>query len=582
MSLLIASVVPDVSGIDKVFDYIVPESFVERVSVGVRVRIDLNGRRVGGWVVELTSVDDASRIAERHGRILPLVSVSGYGVEPEVVPVTQWVSQSFWGSWRAVLSSASAPHVRMRPVHPHRGTPPTPDDEAISQAVESIRPTGAGLIVVPPLASALAVVAEVAQRGPVLVVCPTLKMASLGAASLRRKGLTTAVIPEQWDAARAGVDVVIGARSAVFAPCASLAGVVVIDEHDELLHDERAPTWNAVDVAVERARRQGVLCLVTSPIPTPESLHRWRDSTIVLKSEKQWPRIEIVDLETVPVSGSLLSTELLSAVTHSGGSVACVLNTKGKARLIVCRTCRHVQDCVTCGSLLTQDSEQHLICGRCSHDYGMVCVSCGRTSFVVPRGGISLLASQLRASTSREVIEVSADNEDSWTQGSVFVGTEAVLHRVTGLETVVYADIDRDLGAPRMTSGREVLALVARAARLVGEKGKIIIHTRRPQHPLLDALGQPDVAQALLVWNEQEMTQRKMFGFPPFGVLAHVSVKAPRSIGDIPDIPGIEIARFEEFAILKASTREQIAGAITQLRELLGTSLRVHADPVRY
>lgn len=582
MSLLIASVVPDVSGIDKVFDYIVPESFEDRVSLGTRVRIDLNGRRVGGWVVELTSVDDASRIAERYGRILPLVSVSGYGVEPEVVPLTKWVSQNFWGSWRAVLSSASAPHVRMRSVHPHRGTPLAPDDSAISAAVARTVETGGGLIVVPPLASALAVVAEVAQRGPVVVVCPTLKMATLGAASLRRKGFTTAVVPEQWDAARAGVDVVIGARSAVFAPCASLSAVVVIDEHDELLHDERAPTWNAVDVAVERAHQQGVLCIATSPIPTPESLHRWVDSTMVLTTDRQWPQIEIVDLETVPVSGSLLSTELLSAVTQSGGSVACVLNTKGKARLIVCRSCRNVQDCATCGSLLTQDTEQRLVCSRCHHDYGLVCVSCGRTSFVVPRGGISHLASQLRASTSREVIEVSADNGDSWTQGSVFVGTEAVLHRVSGIETVVCADIDRDLGAPRMTAAREVLALVARAARLVGERGNVIIQTRRPQHPLLHALSQHDVAEALLVWSEQDMAQRKMFGFPPFGVLAHVSVKAPRSVSDIPDIPGIDIARFEENAILKASNRNQLADAITQLREVMGVSVRVHADPVRY
>ena len=582
MSLLIASVVPDVSGIDKVFDYIVPDALVERVWVGARVRIDLNGRRVGGWVVELVSMEDEAHISDRYGRLLPLVSVSGHGVEPDVVPLTKWVSQYFWGSWRAVLSSASAPHVRARSVHPHRGTHHGPDDEAISRAVKNIVHEGAGLIVVPPLGSALAVVAQVAQLGPTLVVCPTVKMATLGAASLRRKGFTTAVIPEQWDAARAGVDVVIGARSAVFAPCASLSGIVVIDEHDELLHDERSPTWNAVDVAAERARSLGVPCVATSAIPSAASLHRWSHATEVVKSDKQWPQIEVVDLETVPVAGSLLSTEMLSAVTHAGGSVACVLNTKGKARLIVCRACRHVQDCATCGSLLTQGSDQRLVCPRCHHDYGLVCVSCGRTSFVVPRGGISHLASQLRASTSREIVEVSADTHDTWTQGSIFVGTEAVLHRVSGVEVVVCADIDRDLGAPRMTAGREVLALVARAARLVGDRGKVIVQTRRPNHPLLHALGQPDVVDALMTWNEQDLAQRKMFGFPPYGVLAHVSVKTPRVVADIPDIAGIDIARFEDSAIVKAATRGELDAAITRLRELLGVSLRVHADPVRY
>jgi primosomal protein N' len=133
-----------------------------------------------------------------------------------------------------------------------------------------------------------------------------------------------------------------------------------------------------------------------------------------------------------------------------------------------------------------------------------------------------------------------------------------------------------------MTAGREVLALVARAARLVGDRGKVIVQTRRPNHPLLHALGQPDVVDALMAWNEQDLAQRKMFGFPPYGVLAHVSVKTPRVVADIPDIAGIDIARFEDSAILKAATRGELDAAIMQLRESLGVSLRVHADPVRY
>jgi primosomal protein N' len=116
----------------------------------------------------------------------------------------------------------------------------------------------------------------------------------------------------------------------------------------------------------------------------------------------------------------------------------------------------------------------------------------------------------------------------------------------------------------------------------VGERGKVIVQTRRPQHPLLLALSQDDVADALLKWCEQDLAQRKMFGFPPFGVLAHVSVKSPGSVSEIPSIEGVDIARFEDFAIVKASTRDELGSAITQIRESLGASVRVHADPVRY
>jgi primosomal protein N' len=133
-----------------------------------------------------------------------------------------------------------------------------------------------------------------------------------------------------------------------------------------------------------------------------------------------------------------------------------------------------------------------------------------------------------------------------------------------------------------MTASREVLALVARAARLVGEQGKVIVQTRRPSHPLLLALSQQDVASALLDWSDQDIAQRKMFGLPPFGVLAHVSVKSPSSVSDLPSIEGVDIARFEDFAIVKAATRDDLAVAITEIRQTLGALVRVHADPVRY
>ena len=85
-------------------------------------------------------------------------------------------------------------------------------------------------------------------------------------------GLTVALVPEEWAAAAGGVDVVIGARAAAWAPCPDLAAVVVLDEHDEALQEERSPTWHARDVVVERARRAGVPVLLVSPCPTVNGL----------------------------------------------------------------------------------------------------------------------------------------------------------------------------------------------------------------------------------------------------------------------------------------------------------------------
>ena len=574
--------VPEVSGIDKVFDYLVPESLVPRVGRGARVRIDLNGRRVGGWIVEIGSAEERTDVQVDITRLVPIVSVSGDGVDPDVLPLTNWMSQRWFGSWRATLSSASAPRMRGRNVHPRHGHKIAFPDDAVTVAARERVQLGGGLLVVPPLASALNVVAEVARDGSVLVVCPTGRMAALGAAALRRRGFTTALVPDDWDAAKAGVDIVIGARSAVLAPCAHLSSIVVIDEHDELHHEERAPTWNASEVAQERARRAGVPCVLTSAIPSAQAFHEHADSTSIVNLERAWPKIDVVNLDDVPVAGSLLSSEMLASIATNGATTVCVLNTKGKARLIACKACRAVQACTTCGSLFTQDDNGELHCIRCNESAGAVCISCGRTSFVVPRGGVSQLVSQVVKSTRNPVIEVTADSEDTWTKGSVFIGTEAVLYRIPQSDAVVFADIDRDLSAPRLTAAREVLSLIARAARLVGSSGRIIIQSRQPRHPLLVALASDNPQMALLQWMHNDLAQRRMFSMPPYSSMVRVSVVAPKTLDDMPALSGVDIAREESSLIVKSVNDENVAMAIQNLRAHYGTSLRVHADPKRY
>ena len=111
-----------------------------------------------------------------------------------------------------------------------------------------------------------------AAAGPTLVVVASVDKARMEAIRLRRAGLTVAVVPGEWALAAAGVDVVIGARAAAWAPCPGLAAAVVLDEHDESLQEERSPTWHARDVVVERARRAGASVLLVSPCPSVSGL----------------------------------------------------------------------------------------------------------------------------------------------------------------------------------------------------------------------------------------------------------------------------------------------------------------------
>ena len=542
----------------------------------------LNGRRVGGWITSVSRYGEGDDSGVPLDRLMPIVSVSGLGVEPDLIPLTKWVSERWWGTWRSVLSSASAPRMRERIVHSRRTRSHDIATDAVSIAAFDLFQSGGGLLVVPPALSSLAVVLRLACVGPVLVICPSQKMASMGAAFLRRKGLSTALVPDEWDSARGGVDVVIGTRSGVFAPCPDVAAVVVIDEHDELLKEERSPAWDATAVASERARLAGVPFICTSAVPSAQSLHVLSGHVHHVEAENGWPRIVVVNLSDIPVSQSLLSSELLDAVGTSGATTVCVLNTKGKARLIVCKSCRHVQACPTCASLLTYDEDNNLWCTRCQVMHGGVCLACGRSSFTVPRGGVSQLVSQIQASTRNPVIEISSDSSDDWSKGTVFIGTEAVLHRIPTADTVVFADIDRDLGAPRMTGAHEVLSMIAKAARMVGAKGTLVIQTRQVENPLIVALSQSDVSAALQKWNEADTAQRRAMTLPPFGALARVSVTAPRSITEISLPAGVNTARDDDAYLLRAPSRAELDTAVALLREEFGTAVRIHIDPYRF
>jgi primosomal protein N' (replication factor Y) len=554
---------------------------ISRASVGARVRINLNGRRVAGWIVDIASHGERDSHLSLE-RLSPLFSVSGAGVEPHLMGLTQWVAREWFGSWRATLSSASAPRMREKPVHARRGTSPTIPDDAVASAAIEITQQGGGLLVVPPVLSALNVVAALAGKGSVLVVCPTVRMAIMGAASLRRRGFTTALVPDDWEFARAGVDVVIGARSAVFAPCADISAIVVIDEHDESLHEERSPAWDAVAVVRERAQRENVPLVLTSPIPSMQSLIDDASRTLHVSAEVQWPTISVIDLEEVPVANSLLSSELLQAVAEKGTTTVCVLNTKGKARLIVCKSCRAVQSCKQCAALLTQNDQGVLLCERCNNEHGSVCVSCGRSSFVVPRGGVSQLRTQLEASSPNPIIEVTSDSDDSWTKGNVFIGTEAVLYRIPTADTAVFADIDRDLGAPRLTASSEVLALIARAARIVGVHGRIIIQTRQLGHPLMKALASHDVASALRALADSDLAQRQLFSMPPYSRIVRITLTGEASIESATFDDAVDVAKDGDSYLLRSLSRDAITQAISHVREVFGTSVRVHADPRRY
>ena len=265
----IVRVRPDVAGIDKCFDYRVPASMADEVRVGTMVRILLHGRRVGGWVVADPVEPPAGVVVQ------PLAKVSGWGPPAEILDLAEWASWRWAGRTVSVLRTASPDGVvRGLPRLPARPAAPATTVAAgdLGELAEEALRRPISVLRLPPASDPYALLVAASARGPALVIGPSARtMRHLGL-RLRRAGVPVAVIPQEWAVARAGGATVLGARTAAWAPLAGPSAVIVLDEHDESLQQEQAPTWHARDVAIERARRADVPCVLVSPTPSLEAL----------------------------------------------------------------------------------------------------------------------------------------------------------------------------------------------------------------------------------------------------------------------------------------------------------------------
>lgn len=581
---VVARVVTDVTGIDKSFDYLVPAELEARLTIGSRVRVDLNNRRVGGWVVELLDEVDADVPKDS---LSVLVSLSGNGVEPDLVSLCKWTADRWCGPLRAVLTSASASRVSDRRGQPLRARSISLPDDRVVAATRDALAKGGGLIVVPPLQSAISVVAACAQRGPVLALCPTKRMAVLGAARLRQRGCVVALMPDDWSRAASGVDVVIGTRSAVWAPCPDLSAVIVVDSHDDAFYEERSPTWNAVDVARERAKRVGVPFIETSPTPSPYSISAGIAPTFLSPASAQdgefseWPRIVVEDLLEQSVRGSLVTGSLVAALRDSNLTVMSIINVKGRARIVACAACGKVARCPSCTVALSLGSDSRLKCTICSQMSATICQSCGRTEFRLLRRGVAQLRDELSAAANRHVVEVGRDTDvQTLDAASCYVGTEAALHRVTRADVVCLLDLDDELMSQRLSSTSDALALVVRAARIVGRTGTVIVQTREPHHPVMIALSSADrseVKASLVAEVSADLARRRTMGLPPFRVYARVEGLAAAPDAEL----GVSVAELKGGATaLLADSQDVLVSFIERLRAV-HHKIRVYVNPSR-
>lgn len=579
----IVRVVPNVSGVNKTFDYLVPES-LKNVKVGSIVRVELQGRRVDAWVIDEVVRPGLIKFKD-------VISLLSEGPSEEVVRLSQWAAQRFCGPVRAVLSSAS-PSLRIKKLGTrHSGAARKSGQRGVVAEAEELFDNQRGGVLVWPAPRPLRPVLESGiSRGRTLVVTPSVGFARTIAQALRREGLSVALMPDDWQRAAEGVDVVVGARSAVWASIPELKSIIVLDEHDERLQDERSPTWHSRDVAIERARALGIPCLLVSPLPTVSATH-WAGPQAVRFVEPasgDWPSIEVVDPysdlgdEEKPQFG-LLSSRLIEVLRDKSKTVVCILNTKGRSRLLSCKACKAIIRCEKCDAAVIQNEEGVLECNRCGAHRPATCQSCSSNALALLRKGVAKMRDEIEKAALRQVVELSAETTVAANAASlVYIGTEAALHRVSSADVVVFLDFDNELFAPTYRAGEQAWTLLIHATRLLkgSSKALIVLQSQDASNTQYADFVSPD--PQLLI--EREQKKRKVMQLPPYAAMARVVFADPTF--NPADWAHCKLAfsssvKTAEF-LVRAENDEALSQGIAQLRDELSTRFRCYVDPMRY
>jgi primosomal protein N' (replication factor Y) len=369
-------------------------------------------------------------------------------------------------------------------------------------------------------------------------------------------GLSPAEKFDQWRRIkRSEVDVVIGARSAIFAPVSSLGVIIVDEEHDSSFKQEEGTRYNARDMALVRGKIEDVQVVLGSATPSLESYynaieHRLQYLEMPTRvASRPLPHVELVDLRggkaTQQGGSSLLSATLISALTRTiteKNQAIVFLNRRGYSPCILCQECGHVWMCHQCDVSLTYHRAQESL--RCHHcDYSLrlpeVCPQCSNHSIDTRGIGTEQLEEHMhRIFSSARIARLDRDTGtgknlqnilQDFREGEVdlLVGTQMVTkgHDFPRVTCVGVISADQSLNFPDFRAAERTFQLLTQVAGRAGRgtlPGEVFIQTYNPEHFSLQTSKTHDYK----AFAEQEIAIRREIGYPPFGHLIAVKFEA--------------------------------------------------------
>ena len=366
-------------------------------------------------------------------------------------------------------------------------------------------------------------------------------------------GLSGAERHGQWRLIRSGQkSIVVGARSAVFAPLADIGVVIIDEEHDPSFKQQDGVRYNGRDVALVRAQRCGAVAVLGSATPSFESYHGAATGRLQLLQLKHratprpLPRVEIVDVRTYHRDRGVLSAplrEALQQVLEQKQQAILFLNRRGFSSTVLCRSCGHAFRCKHCSVTLTYHQwSQRIVCHYCGYSLAKPdeCPEClddrigtlGQGTEQVeevlrehfPAASVARLDRDTAQSIgSRTILDRVARREVD-----ILVGTQMVTkgHDFPGVTLVGVICADMGLHFPDFRAAERTFQLLTQVAGRAGrgdQPGRVLIQTYNPDHSSLRWAVSHDFA----AFYEEEVMTRNELDYPPAAYLASLLIDGP-------------------------------------------------------
>jgi primosomal protein N' (replication factor Y) len=436
-------------------------------------------------------------------------------------------------------------------------------------AVEAVKMGKSVLIMVPEIGLTAQMISRVKRRFP--------------GAAVWHSGLGQGERLDIWESIKqAGAKVVVGTRSAVFAPLPDL-GLIVVDEEQDASYkqSEVRPHYNARDVAIMRAKRAGATVILGSATPSVESYYKAVNGKFRLFSWESragtsaLPRVRLVDTKSAGEGKSLITGELKKALKQTldnGQQSMLLLNRRGYSPYVQCRQCGHIIRCPNCSISLTYHRpERRLLCHYCGHarQAADLCPRCSKPDLAVSGTAIQGLEDELKGLfPTASVLRMDADTTSAKDghqriigkfmrkEASIMIGTQMISkgHDFSDVTLVGIINTDDLLGIPDFRAQERAFQLMTQMAGRSGRgvlPGQVILQTRDPRNPVVLKAQQHDYRG---FW-EEEIKEREEHSYPPFSRLALITITSPdESSGEE---EGMSLA-----ALLVSANKAQILGPV--------------------